>query len=302
MSAVVHAVVVTFYPTEGLRELIDALLPQVDHVHICDNTPAPGQRVVLERDYPQVTVHAFGRNVGVAAALNEGVARARGRCSHVLLCDQDSVPLPSMVDRLLLTYREQHTKGLDVAVVGPDFVNEVDEAALRFQSATNENPWVYAHVRPTARAPVVEVAAVITSGSLIPMTTIDRVGPFLSDLFIDYVDVEWCERARSMGMACLADGRATMRHAMGDASLRYWLLRWRAICGYSPLRLYYQVRNAIFVARQPYVSRAFRVGAVLFVLRKAYVYALFSDRRLASLKSMLNGIRDGLSGRLGPRA
>ena len=300
--AIVHAVIVTFHPTEGLRGLVDALLAQVDHIHVCDNTPASGQRILTETVDPRVTVHAFGRNLGVAAALNHGIAKAHDQCTHVLLSDQDSLPLPGMVQQLLATCREHCDRGVEVAVVGPDFVNDVDEAALRFQAVRQGRSWLYPHLRPTTTMPVIEVAAVITSGSLIPTLAFDRGGPFHEGMFIDYVDIEWCERVRSKNMVCLADGRAKMRHAMGDASLRYWLLHWRVISSYSPLRLYYQVRNAIFLARQPYVTRAYRSGAMLFVLRKVYVYAFFLDRRLASLRSMVQGVIDGMSGRLGPRA
>jgi rhamnosyltransferase len=298
---VVHAVIVTFHPTDALRELVDALLGQVEHVHVCDNTPSPGQQVVSGRDDARITVHAFGVNIGIAAALNEGVRSASERCSYVLMSDQDSTPLPGMVDRLIHTYESSVASGLDVAVVGPDFVNDIDETPFNFQGPPRGNPWIYHHLRPSVEMPVIEVASVVTSGSLMPIAAFERVGPFLDELFVDYVDIEWCERARSMGMACLADGRARMRHAMGHASLRYWLFRTFVISGYSPLRLYYQMRNVVFVARQPHVRRAFRVGALIFVLRKTYIYSLFSHHRLGSVGAIVRGVAHGFSGRLGPR-
>lgn len=298
---VVHAVVVTFHPAESLRELVAALLAQVDHLHVCDNTPYPGQSVIRDGEFSRVTVHRFGENLGVATALNRGMQAASTSATHVLVSDQDSMPLSGMVARLLETCESWVASGSDVAVVGPDFVNDIDATAFRFQGPARGNPWIYHHIRPSPEEPVIEVAAVITSGSLIPVPAYERIGPFLDELFIDYVDIEWCERARSMGLVCLTDGRALMRHAMGHASLHYWLFRRFTISGYAPWRLYYQIRNVVFVARLPYVRRAFRVGALIFVLRKSYIYSFFSKERLTSVRAVLRGIADGLAGRLGPR-
>ena len=108
----VVAVVVTYQPAlEVLEKLLDAIIPQVDSVVVVDN----GSDTVFEawnnnRQKYAVEVLLLGENSGIAAAQNVGIQWARNRgAAFVLLMDQDSIPAPDMVEKLLSTISEQPT-------------------------------------------------------------------------------------------------------------------------------------------------------------------------------------------------
>ncbi|HEY7600687.1 MAG TPA: glycosyltransferase, partial [Candidatus Limnocylindrales bacterium] len=96
----VCAVVVTWHPDAArFALLLQQLETEVERIVVVDNT-------------------AFNR--GLAAAQNRGIALARaGGATHVLLLDQDSVPLPGMTRRLLRELQDLEARGVKVACVGP---------------------------------------------------------------------------------------------------------------------------------------------------------------------------------------
>jgi rhamnosyltransferase len=119
------------------------------------------------------------------------------------------------------------------------------------------------------------------------------------DYFIDYVDTEWCHRARAAGYRLFGTSRARMGHHLGDDMFRVWYLRWRPFNAYSPLRLYYRFRNFVLLMKCGYVPMAWKLRASWYWLGNLYAYALFSPSRLRNLRFIGKGLLDGLLGRGG---
>jgi len=118
-------------------------------------------------------------------------------------------------------------------------------------------------------------------------------------LFIDYVDVEWCLRAVSRGYELYGSGTASMFQHLGERSLRVWYLRWRNETLYSPLRIYYRVRNHITLCRLCYIPLSWKFRASWYVAGVVYSHAIFSDQRMESLAMAFKGFAHGMLGRLG---
>ena len=107
-EARVAAVIVTYVPQpEVLRQLLEALLPQVCGVFLVDNTPEDDGRVpelLASLDDSRIHLHRLGWNQGIAIALNAGIRRAiDSGATHILLSDHDSLPSDTMVEGLLQT-------------------------------------------------------------------------------------------------------------------------------------------------------------------------------------------------------
>ena len=57
---------------------------------------------------------------------------------------------------------------------------------------------------------------VITSGTLTSLKAFANLGPFRADFFIDFVDSEYCLRARKAGYRILVSPHARIRHRVGS--------------------------------------------------------------------------------------
>jgi rhamnosyltransferase len=305
--AKILATVVTYYPDgENLLALVEELCDQVSEVLIVDNTPANNDivwEVILDSTsrFHKLRVVRLGDNLGIAAALNVGIKVAIDEdFSHVLLSDQDSLPVSGMVDGLLQAEKVVSASGKKIGAVGPVYVDKTTDFRFTFQVQKHED-FFYSHSHVSEALPDLEVLSLISSGSLINTQVLQIVGGMQESLFIDSVDVEWCHRANSMGYVHIGTIRGLMIHNLGENILRVWVGGWRRFNGYNPTRLYYQFRNFIFLFRLSFIPFLWKVRFLWYVLGNFYAHAVFAQNRSQSLKAMVSGVWDGLRGRMGNR-
>lgn len=236
-------------------------------------------------------------NLGLGAAQNAGIylARAAG-ASHVLILDQDSEPLPDMVDRLLAACDRLQFSGVPVAAVAPVYADSDTGSASGFVRLG----WLGFKKQTAFRGQeVVEADFVISSGSLIPVIELTDIGPMDECLFIDHVDTEWCLRAmfksyRLFGVPC-----ARMVHTLGNRRMRIWFLHWRNVAYHSPFRYYYIIRNGLLLQQRSYIPLKWRIGEFFRAMRMIIFYGIWADGRLNRLNMMFLGLKYGFAGRSG---
>jgi rhamnosyltransferase len=301
----VMAVVVTYLPEKAaLQALLHSLLAQVEQVLIVDNTPAPDDRVHadiagFQELFARLRLVRFGRNLGIAAALNTGIQTAIAEnFEYVLLSDQDSLPAADMISELVSLAEHLRSANIQLAYVGAAYIDQATGHSFGFQ--VQEPGRFFYSTRASDRAdPWVEVITGITSGSLCPCNVFADIGLMREDYFIDYVDTEWFHRARHRGYKLYGTPRAVLRHRLGDITFPVWYKRWRPFSGYSPQRLYFRFRNFVLLMRCNYVPWRWKVRASWYWLGNAYAYLLFSPNRLQNAKFIFRGLVDGLRGRTG---
>jgi rhamnosyltransferase len=288
-GASVCAVVVTHRPDlDRLRGVLARLHDQVDHVVVVDNGPDD----VGSGLGPGVTVLQEPGNVGLAAAVNDGVAWARARAStHVLLLDQDSWPQAGMVATLLRASTELSRRHR-VAAVGPRHVDPRLGRAAPFIEVGFPMSRKLSCVSGAVRCDFL-----IGSGTLIALPVLDDVGPMDAGLFIDNVDLDWCFRARARGYAVFGVGGATMEHLIGE---RRASVLGAQVAQHRPERLYFITRNRLKLYRRPHTPRVWVAQDAPRVLLKALIFGLLLGPRAENLRQMRRGFVDGVRDVSGP--
>lgn len=292
MSKII-AVVVTYFPDyKTLNTLIEAVIPQVDGVVIIDNATA--NLCTEDFQFSHSVEWLLNRsNLGVAEAYNQGIAIAqRNEASHIVLFDQDSYPAANMIEVLFHTWRQANDAGLKVAALGPNY---------RDTKGMYQSPFVKMKGLGLARVECnagesVEVDHLISSGCLIDLETLRDIGPFEEQLFIDYVDTEWCLRARKKGYLLFGVGDANMQHSLGDNYLRFLHKR---IPAHSPLRHYYLLRNGAWLASQAWVGWRWRIIDCKRLIKIFIVFSLLSDSPWNHCKMMVLGLLHFVKGKMG---
>lgn len=301
VPAKVHAVVVTFNPERDvlLREFA-LLVPQVDKIWLVDNASAQSLAAWVS-GLPcaeKLTLVQMSVNLGLGAAQNAGIQLAfAADASHVLILDQDSEPMPDMVDRLLAASDCLQSAGVRVAAVAPVYVDKVTGTRSGFVRLG----WFdYKKQFVTPDQGPVEADFVISSGSLIPMGALDEIGLIDEDLFIDHVDTEWCLRALSKGFRLFGIPSAQMFHSLGNKRKRVWVLRWRNVPYHSPFRYYYMLRNGVLLQKRPYIPWKWRIGEFMRHWQMLLFFGFWGEGSFERLAMMLRGLRDGYKGIYGP--
>lgn len=291
------AVIVTYRPASSrLSLLLLSLVQQVDEIVVVDNGSSSEILTWFSDFKSEVPIKVFplGKNKGIAFAQNIGIQYAKQRSAdYVILFDHDSEPAPDMLQKLREVALAKMSNGLAVGAVAPIYRSAEDDTLSGFVRLG----WFgFERVYCTQPGDVVEADFLIASGSLIPMTTIAAVGGMEEGLFIDHVDTEWCLRAKSKGFHLYGACGALMTHQLGERRKRVWFLRWRSVPYHSPFRYYYIFRNSMRLLRRPYMPLRWKVADMARCLRSIIFFGLFSSERLACLKMMYRGFKDGLKG------
>ncbi|TKC91791.1 glycosyltransferase family 2 protein [Trinickia terrae] len=295
MSYRSDAVVVTYQPDiASLHRLIVALAPQVGTITIVDNGSTNLGEWQYQLPGDNVQVLAQHANLGIASAINAGfeAVRRRGTAQFVALFDQDSTPSDSMINRLERYCDELASRG-PVAQVGPYFFEHNRGHHLPFIEFKRGFPR-RKHLRGEERWTTADY--LISSGALIPLHAIDKVGPLDDTLFIDYVDIEWGLRAKAAGFQSYGAFDVRMEHAIGEKALDLAVVR---LAMHKPIRRYYYYRNALLLCRRSYVPVSWKLHEVARLALKFWIFALFSRNRAPDVRMMLKGITDGVLGRTG---
>jgi rhamnosyltransferase len=286
-GAEVCALMVTYHPDAGLPGRARRIVAQAGALMVVDNGSSDAELAMLGTlaEDSRVLLISNGANLGVAAALNIGIAQARQLgFRFVLLLDQDSDVRDDMMSTLISVY-DAYPEPARLAVVGAGF-----EGSLVLALAEAVDAWQ-------------EVESVITSGSLLPLAAHAVIGPFREALFIDYVDMEYCYRARAKGFHVIATRKPVMAHAIGEPTRHrgLWIEKWTT--NHSPDRRYYIARNDTLMLRE-YGHYGFGLWALKSLgrrLRTCRRILLYEDSKRAKLGAVAAGYWDGVRGRLGPR-
>ena len=290
----VHAVVVSYRSDpERLARQFDRLLQQVGAIVWVDNASGDALRAQASR-WPAERLHPIwlDDNQGIGAAQNRGIAHALALgATHVLLMDDDSLPAPGMVQQLLaaLAARPQ------AAAVGACHVDPRRQAGR-----TPFNVVVGGRLRWLSCADagqVWEVDHVIASGCLIPAPALRAVGDMREDFFIDWVDTEWCLRARGLGWRIYGVCAALLEHTLGDQVVR---VLGNEFPWHAPWRHYYQARNFVLMLRSSRMGVLSRTHMAFRQFKRFVVFSTLVPGRLQYFRMWLRGFLHGCQGRSGP--
>lgn len=298
MNNEVVAVVVTYNPPENIVQNTKAIYEQVDGLLVVDNGSSSQSTNQFETiaNWPNATVIRYEKNLGIATAINQGFQWAINHgFEYVLTLDQDSFPHPQMVHKLLEVFNS-HPLAAKVAVVGPNAIDgsfQIRSRHLRptgkftYELITCKNGWLD------------EVLFVITSGSLCKVSVYQNIGPFQDVFFIDYIDIEYCLRACSLGYKVVVVCDALLSHNLGHRKERK-LFGFKVYPRFHPpSRWYYQSRNRISLLMKYTSEFPFLIFYELVNLSYGVVRMLiFEDLRLDKIRAIIMGTFHGLANKM----
>lgn len=294
----IGAVTVTFQPDLEKLARQSAALDQELAWIVVDNGSPPSdiefiERLVAQRGGARLLRNQL--NVGLAAALNQGVAALESE--FVLLLDQDSEPLSGAIAALVEGFLQLETAKDNVACVGPELLDESTGGSHGFHQMTR---WMWRRKYPGAGdlSPV-PCANLNGSGTLVRREYFHGLEGLSEPLFIDHVDTDWSFRAIRRGGLLFGIPKARFNHAMGEQGVRFWFMGWRVWPKRSPGRHYYLFRNTVWLLKARHVPVVWKFWASIKLLLTMMVCGIFDVRRVEHLKKMCKGICHGVLGRMG---
>lgn len=285
------SIIVIFKPKlDQLKKVLHLQKKNFKNIIIVNNSP----EISLELfQSSQVRIINNPGNIGLASALNIGILEAKKQGAEmVALFDQDTL-LPDDFLQNMLKHINNYQGSKKPALFSPVFFNHVIDD---YGSIINLKPFRLIRSKPNKQESITHPQYVITSASLIPISVLDEVGLMLEELFIDFVDIEWCLRARAKGYEIASFPKVEIAHHLGDSSVSFLGTNYPI---HSPLRMYYYFRNAMYLYRLKEIDWNWRLVDSARNLFRFLFYMLFVKDRLTYFKHIIKGYYHGFIKKMG---
>lgn len=280
----VFAGVVTYNPQlERLRENLNAIVPQVEKVLVFDNGSTSVDEIVtaLETYGSSIELINNGKNAGMAGALNRISKRCLDDGAHyVIMLDQDSVVPEGFVDILL-----EHT-GDDIGITAPFIMDRNNVKIMEMDVEVEQS------------------IMVITSGALINLEVWDQVGGYDENLFVDWVDYDYCDNVILHGYRILKIRKAVLLHEIGKKeyshmgwsfNLKRGFFRWPVYHDDRPYSRRYDLMKAHVYVSLKYRWTPLWRHEVWFFAYDIWRNVVRERKKLEFLRALSHGVVDGVS-------
>lgn len=329
----IAAVVVTYNRRALLEGCLDALIRQdrpADEILVIDNASTDGTGELLKEKFDGKITHVrMDKNLGGSAGFYEGIRLAYEKGYDWIWSMDDDVepvhdalkaltespafndPSVGLLASLVLDARPpNHNSSFQqfcgVLAACPDSDGWVPvgrghykrfDSVMNFRLVADEN---------SLQSSVIPIEAAGFLGIMVRRDAVTSVGLPLKDLFIFWDDGEYVYRiSRRFKVFLVPSSRVLHRqYQLPDQRLKVlgYEKKGAGIPTAQPARLYYYVRNEIFV-RQKYAKPWLAPFVPVLVLTKSVIAAfLFYDHPFTRCKVLLQAGIDGVLGRLGKLA
>jgi rhamnosyltransferase len=262
------------------------VLTQVDGLVAVDNGSSDAELEPVREASRNLGFHLIenGDNLGIAEALNQGVRWARsGGFDWVATFDQDARISDDFTANMLETYRENSNRE-KVAIVAPHYVDR--ESGIQGTSMRTDSAGIL---------------ATMTSGSMMPVSAIERLGLFDESLFMDYVDIEFCLRARRKGMRIL-ESQAIIYHVLGRTTYHRFCGLSFAVTNHSAARRYYITRNRLRLLARYIMDWSWAWRESKALLSETIKIIMVENAKWEKFRAIAAGAADALTGKVGKHA
>ncbi len=301
----VCAYITAYNDQEALNKCITCLdeqTYQIEKIYIIDNS---FQFISINKFKHNIILDHHPENVGISGGLNIVLKWAiEQEYNFLWTFDQDSQPLPDVLEKLINNYNNLTTQGEKIGVIAPLPVDVV--TGQKWHGIIFDKYQFVESPLSQEDANIYECDAVITSGSLVSLPAAKNTDLPEKGFFIDAVDWEYCLKFRNNDYKIYVVKDAILEHRFGNSRLAQAIFSKRKITiyDYSPLRYYYMCRNHTFVEirlveNQYYLARSIlnRFKFIVIILIKI----IFYEKSQKSLKvwACFKGTYHGFIGKLG---
>ena len=259
---------------------IYSYLSQINHLFVIDNSEKVNPEMhQLISSLPHITYVANGDNMGIAYALNQAADLAITAGYKFLLTMDDDTSLPTGAVQTMLTYANQHRSEKLAIIAG-------QSDSRLFENTVKSVPYT------------------ITSGNLLNLDAYKDCGPFMNELFIDFVDHEYCFRLIKNNYKVVEINYINLVHKLGTKKQLILFRRKLPIywISHNPLRIYYKIRNCIYALRKyDFVENSVRYIFCKEIFKDLLKILFLENNKKKRLMFFIEAINDAFNKNLGKR-
>ncbi len=269
----IAGVVVWYNPSLEDKKNIESYLSSLQKLYIIDNSEKENSYIANDK----IKYICNKENKGIAYALNKGAELALSDgFSWLLTMDQDT-KLKNEKLLKLIEYTKEASE--DIGIICPWLITKlhIDKPNQKIDYPIDT----------------------MTSVNLLNLKVYKLVGPFMDDLFIDGVDMEYCLRLRKYKYKIMRINTIEVEHNLGNIVYKKFFHKNMLCMNHSYVRYYYRVRNYHYIydmykdLEPEYCNSIIKFRAMLWC---AFFYEKDS---LKKVRAMWDGYKDYKKGIMG---
>jgi len=269
------AVVILYHPDESVYKNIQTYLSFIDKLYIVDNSETLNTANKKFYQIPKSSILHRGENIGIAKALNLALDQASiDNYSWLMTMDQDSLFLSGQLTRYLKDFQSINKGNLAIIspMHNPKFLSDKNDEGQFSQELF-----------------------VMTSANMVNVQSVLDVGGYDENLFIDEVDHELGFRLHTSGYCIIQHNGVFVTHYLGKSFMKKSNIK-----VYPPIRLYYMIRNYLYLKkRYCKEQRNFFKARDKYLIKFFFKQLLFNGKPFQSMKMIIRGIQDYQNNRFG---
>jgi rhamnosyltransferase len=283
----VFSVIVTYKPDWlAVNLLCDQLSASMVTTVVVDNSEVDVKGVTINLVNGKLLT--LGENKGIATAQNKGIDYCIEKGADIIVFfDQDSVISDDFISKLVAPIMTKNEN-----IVAPTFIDA--EKGFFYPIVSVSRFGLRTKTTPAKHSPAFYTNTAISSGTAVKTSVFNIVGKMQDDLFIDYVDTEWCLRCHHAGIKVLILPDNQMIHSIGDKSFNVLGF---TVPVHSAYRRYYRVRNSFELLRLKHIPILLGIREIIFsIIHQALLVLTQHGKRKAYIKYGLIGVWHGIIG------
>lgn len=281
--------VVVIYKTsiEKIKKIYNNLKSQVDLVVIVNN-----DKKSYFLYYKNFELINLNNNYGIGFAQNIGIINLiKNNFKYVVLVDQDTELPRNYINTVLPFFTKE---------VSCITLNLFDNNKKKYSGFIKRNFFFRKSINKSennfdllSRESVTET---MSSGMIIDLKKIKKIGLMNEDFFLDWIDFEWCWRSYKNDYKIIGFKNITAKHFLGLRSIKFFKYKFHI---HALIRYYYIIRNGIYISIYSKINLMWKINIFLNTIRYIFGYLLLVEKKKILIKYIIIAIYHGLFGKLG---
>ena len=248
----VYSIIVTYNPDlKNLYNLVKSVLNQSSKALIIDNSSPD---FLLEVNNCEII--RLGDNKGISFAQNKGIEIAKKNgANFFVFFDQDSQISENFFSNIFRNYDKNDLSVRSPLIIDNDSKNIMPSVRL------NNLGFTYKFFPSLKNPQLTDI--IISSGTALNLKTLNTIGTMDENLFIDFVDTEWCLRCKKENVPIYIIPNAILNHSIGNKNIKFLNMTFFV---HSSKRIYFQFRNCIILFSKNHVPNLFVLKELISLL------------------------------------
>ena len=280
------ALIITYYPDQEAFENILKIYKQLQHIIIIDNSE---KKVNFPEHLRGITILQNSNIGGIAGGINRGIEFALKNIPDlkgIFIFDQDS-SVPDKYIQKMIDFKES-LNTQDILIYAPNFFDVNSKTFGSFYKFKR-----FSLKKLKCNKNIIYPTLTITSGMLLDIKAIEKVGFFNEDYLVDQVDNEYCIRIWKAGFKIAVNCDTVLNHSIGKRENRKLLFLTVKPNHHNFFRKYLVARNSLITLKKyPYIPVFIWETKVL--THEILSVLFFEKEKLKKIRAIFKGFKDGL--------